>query len=557
MHAHSSQVSFGSDSRPHATPPGPAARLPRPPHAAAVAAVRRPRLVALAVAVGVTLLLSLLSVPGCRGTLAAAAGPPEVVINEIHADPDAAAGDANGDGTVETAADEFVEIVNRGGDDLDVSGWTLSDALSARHTFPVGSVVRAGCAAVVFAGGAPTGAFGGSLVQTASSGGLSLNNSSDTVTLSDGAAPVAAYAYGSEGGDNQSLTRDPDVTGPEPLVKHTTAAGAGGALFSPGTRVDGSPFAGCQAGPTATPPPSPTLTPTASVTSTPVVTATTTATPTEIPTAMPTVTASATPMTTATVTPVATVTPTATPTATATATTTPSATVTATPTTTPVTTATVTATASVTPTALVTASPTPTPAPSTSAPATPVPALCGVEPRDDCRTPVRAGRALLVLQDRQVDRRDRLVWKWRKGQATLAADFGDPVTGDDYALCVYAGPTAAPARILRAEIPANDACLGLGGPCWVQARAGARVFRYKNTARTPDGVDRVVLKPGDDGRARIVLTGKGPHLGLPPLPLALPVRVQLQTVGGQCWEATYSPANARRNDGHVFKGTSD
>jgi hypothetical protein len=69
------------------------------------------------------------------------------------------------------------------------------------------------------------------------------------VTLSDGGGnTVTAVTYGSEGGDNQSLTRDPDVFGD--FVKHTEAEGSGGALYSPGTLVDGSPFPGCFVPPT-------------------------------------------------------------------------------------------------------------------------------------------------------------------------------------------------------------------------------------------------------------------------------------------------------------------
>jgi hypothetical protein len=75
------------------------------------------------------------------------------------------------------------------------------------------------------------------------SGGLSLNNAGDT--LNDGASDQAVVTYGSEGGDDQSLTLDPDITGPSPLVKHSTATGSGGALFSPGTKIDGSSFSGC------------------------------------------------------------------------------------------------------------------------------------------------------------------------------------------------------------------------------------------------------------------------------------------------------------------------
>ncbi len=177
------------------------------------------------------------------------AAPSGWVINEIHADPSTSLGDANNDGTANFSQDEFVELVNNSGGDVDVSGWTLSDAVGVRHTFPPGSVVADGCGVVVFGGGAPAGGFGGMVVQTASSGQLGLNNGGDTVTLHDGTGNVAVVTYGGEGGNDQSLTRDPDVTGG--FVQHTAATGSGGALFSPGTRVDGSAFEGC------TPPPPP------------------------------------------------------------------------------------------------------------------------------------------------------------------------------------------------------------------------------------------------------------------------------------------------------------
>jgi predicted extracellular nuclease len=179
--------------------------------------------------------------PGDPGDIAG------VVINEIHADPAAdLTGDANRDGVRDSSADEFVEIVNTTGGDLDISGWTLSDGVGVRHTFPAGSIVGDDCALVVFGGGSPTGVFGNTLVQPASIGLLELNNSGDTVTLSNGSGSVAVD-YGSEGGSDESLTLDPDVTGSPPLVRHTTAAGAGGSLFSPGTRVTGAQFAGCEA----------------------------------------------------------------------------------------------------------------------------------------------------------------------------------------------------------------------------------------------------------------------------------------------------------------------
>lgn len=169
-----------------------------------------------------------------------------LVINEIHADPDGSiAGDANGDGTRDGSDDEFVEIVNNSATDLDVSGWEIRDGAGSRHIFPAGTIISANCAIVVFGGGTPTGVFGGALVQTASTGSLGLSNSGDDVEIYNGATLVTSYTYGGEGGNNQSITLDPDVTGATPLVQHTGATGAAGALFSPGTRVDGSNFSGC------------------------------------------------------------------------------------------------------------------------------------------------------------------------------------------------------------------------------------------------------------------------------------------------------------------------
>ena len=72
-----------------------------------------------------------------------------------------------------------------------------------------------------------------------------MNNGGDSVTLNNGVADVNSVSYGSEGGDNQSITLDPDVTGSPPYARHSSATGSGGALYSPGTRVDGLQFAGC------------------------------------------------------------------------------------------------------------------------------------------------------------------------------------------------------------------------------------------------------------------------------------------------------------------------
>ena len=159
---------------------------------------------------------------------------PPLVINEILADPDGFTGDANGDGIVNTSQDEFVEIYNTGTGTVDLSLYTLADGASIRHTFALGTTLAAGGNIVVFGGGSPTGAT----AVTASDGSLGLNNSGDNVTLADpDGNAVQTVAYGSEGGDNQSLARNPDFMGN--LVQHTAIA-SNTVAFSPGELNEGS-----------------------------------------------------------------------------------------------------------------------------------------------------------------------------------------------------------------------------------------------------------------------------------------------------------------------------
>ena len=167
---------------------------------------------------------------------------PAFVINEINADPDTLNGDANGDGEAHYSDDEFVEIVNMSGAEIDFSNWTLSDGYGLRHTYPLGTIVGDGCAVVVFGGGTPMGDFGGAIVMVSSGGNLGLNNGGDTVTIADSTGAVQLEVVYGSAGNNQSITRNPDVYG-ENWYDHSTVA-PDGALFSPGTRIDGVGFGG-------------------------------------------------------------------------------------------------------------------------------------------------------------------------------------------------------------------------------------------------------------------------------------------------------------------------
>lgn len=164
------------------------------------------------------------------------------LINEVLYDPPSdLAGDANNDGTRDPNDDEFIEFFNSG-PELDMSGYTISDADQLRHTFPPGTIVPANGVIVIFGGGTPTGSFGGAIVQTASEGALNMSNSGDFVTVADqnGTTIVTFDVEPLSNNPDESYTRNPDLTGD--FVQHSSVEAGNGALYSPGTRVDGSSF---------------------------------------------------------------------------------------------------------------------------------------------------------------------------------------------------------------------------------------------------------------------------------------------------------------------------
>jgi hypothetical protein len=68
----------------------------------------------------------------------------------------------------------------------------------------------------------------------------------------------------------------------------------------------------------------------------------------------------------------------------------------------------------------------------------------------------------------------------------------------------------------------------------------------------------LTLKAGAAGKARVGVVAKQANLPpLPALPLALPVRVQLQSQSGVCWEAVFAAAGVQKNDGTTFRGRGD
>jgi len=132
----------------------------------------------------------------------------QVRVNEILADPGF---DWNGDGTVSTRDDEWVEIVNAGATPVVLDEYRLSDAASASFRYGFTGTLSPGAVLVVYGGASVAweSANGQSAV------GLSLNNAGDTVQLWQVAGPdtilVDSYTYaGFEVLDDRSTGRMPD-----------------------------------------------------------------------------------------------------------------------------------------------------------------------------------------------------------------------------------------------------------------------------------------------------------------------------------------------------------
>ena len=146
------------------------------------------------------------------------------------------------DSNVLSVEDEFVEIANLGQADVDMAGWSLSDAVALRSNFYEGDVLAKRGAVIVYGG-----RLSGSepvldegilaLPATESTSGLGLNNSGDTITLRNADGHVIDRIKFSKPSSKGSMTRDPGLNGA--FADHSTVADA---AVSAGTWPSGAPF---------------------------------------------------------------------------------------------------------------------------------------------------------------------------------------------------------------------------------------------------------------------------------------------------------------------------
>lgn len=171
---------------------------------------------------------------------------------------------------------------------------------------------------------------------------------------------------------------------------------------------------------------------------------------------------------------------------------------------------------------------------------------CSATPLTGCRGTTVPAQSRLWLNNRSVNLRDTIVWKLRRGVANTTADFGDPVHDHGYALCMY---NAGGTLVFHSTLPSGGTCGAR--PCWRTAGTG---FHYRNGGAAPDGLTKVLLRSGEAGHAGVVVKGRGVRLGLPSMPLTLPVTIQLQEESGPCWASTFE--SARRNDNARFRASA-
>lgn len=149
-----------------------------------------------------------------------------------------------------------------------------------------------------------------------------------------------------------------------------------------------------------------------------------------------------------------------------------------------------------------------------------------------------AQKTSLKIQKRDTSDHDKLTWKWTGGWAS----FPSPLTGGEYALCVYDRSGASGASVVRLDLtPALGAATCRGKPCW-RSQSGGVSFGYKDKSAAHDGLKAIKLGGGNAPKGRIAVQAAGAELSLPPLPLTPRFTVQLRGRSEsitRCWGADY------------------
>jgi hypothetical protein len=178
------------------------------------------------------------------------------------------------------------------------------------------------------------------------------------------------------------------------------------------------------------------------------------------------------------------------------------------------------------------------------------PFACPLFPLTGCRGPTAPRKAKLLIRDKASDARDTLSWTWKEGAATAIDDFGDPRTGnDDFVLCLYDEEASVPFLVGQQLMTTGTLCGKKA--CWKYKRGS---YRYRNrSGDVSDGIVRIKLSAGAEGKGDIKVSGKGAALGLPVLPLLVDERLTVQFIAenGNCWVAHYAADDVKSRNGKL------
>jgi hypothetical protein len=149
---------------------------------------------------------------------------------------------------------------------------------------------------------------------------------------------------------------------------------------------------------------------------------------------------------------------------------------------------------------------------------------CPASPHGGCQL---GGKGRITVKKNASDTtKDRFIWKWQNG-TIQASDIPSPADQTDLAVCLY----DQGGNLLGGTLPK--------GSLWVAKSNGD--WQYKDLALQTLGMQRIKIK---FSRPLIKVKGKGTGLGVPALPLTVPVTAQLINLDNdKCWESVFAGYN--------------
>lgn len=136
-------------------------------------------------------------------------------------------------------------------------------------------------------------------------------------------------------------------------------------------------------------------------------------------------------------------------------------------------------------------------------------------------------------------------WKWKKGEETEFFDLAPPQS-TSYEFCIG---DASGTPLVRITVPSGSLCDG--DPCWDEVHSSAG-WSFRDGDGQFDGLERITILAGPEGRAKVKVEAEGPQVVLPFQPVILPIVVRLRGADGNCWAETYTSVGVRRNTAKQF-----